>query len=143
MCIKKLCPLNTEYYEIEIKVKSTDIDLMGHVNNVVYLRYIQDAAVAHWTAKASDADQKAYFWVVTRHEIDYKRPAFLKDIIIAKTWVGAAKNGLFERFTALSRKEDGKLIAQARTIWCPVDPQTKRPIQVGESVYKRFSTNRS
>lgn len=132
---------NPEIFELEISVKPEDIDQLGHVNNVVYVRYIQEAAVAHWTSAANKEDQEKYLWVVTRHEIDYKRPAFDRDTLLAKTWVGAAKDGLFERFTDLIRKEDNKLIARARTIWCPIDPKTMRPTQVADSVYQKFSTN--
>jgi acyl-CoA thioester hydrolase len=134
--------MTPEIYELEIEVRAADIDQLGHVNNVVYLRYVQEAAIAHWTNSASKEDQQKYLWVVTRHEIDYKRPAFEQDILVAKTWVGAAKNGLFERFTDLQRKEDAKVIARARTIWCPIDPKTMRPTEVSESVYKHFSTNK-
>jgi acyl-CoA thioester hydrolase len=134
--------MTAEVFIQDIIVRQEDIDQLGHVNNVVYLRYVQEMAIAHWTASASPEDQAKYFWVVTRHEIDYKRPAFENDVIVGKTWVGAAKDGLFERFTDLVRKEDGKVIARARTVWCPIDPKTMRPTSVSESVYERFSTNR-
>ena len=127
-------------YTLEIQIQATDIDLLGHVNNVVYLRYVQEAAIAHWTAAADPADQERFFWVVTRHEIDYRRPAFLKDTILARTWVGKSEKGLFERFTELARKRDGKILASARTLWCPVDPATKRQVEVSPTVYARFSS---
>ena len=127
-------------YEIEIEVQESDIDLLGHVNNVIYLKFVQEAAVAHWTATADKEDQAKYFWVVTRHEIDYRRPAFREDTIVARTWVGKATHGLFERHTELLRKKDRKLLASARTIWCPIDPESKRPTEVSESVYRKFST---
>lgn len=133
--------MNPAIFEMDINVKPADIDLLGHVNNVVYLRYVQEIAVAHWTSAASKEDQDNYLWVVTRHEIDYLRPAFENDVLMARTWVGAAKDGLFERFTELSRNKDGKTIARARTIWCPIDPKTMRPTKVGVSVYDKFSTN--
>ncbi len=82
-------------YEIERSVEPADIDQLGHVNNVVYLRWVQDAAVAHWVAAASEAEQRSYLWVVTRHEIDYKRPAFAGDTIVARTWVGTASRFAF------------------------------------------------
>ena len=52
-----------------IKVASGDIDDMNHVNNVVYLRWVQDAAAAHWDAIASEELKNKYAWVVLRHEI--------------------------------------------------------------------------
>lgn len=130
-------------YEIEINIKTEDIDQLGHVNNVVYLRWVQDVAVAHWYAEASESDKENLLWVVIRHEIDYKRPAFADDIIIARTWVGAASRRAFERHTELIRKSDMKLLARARTLWCPIDANTKKPTDVSADVYERFSTHKS
>ena len=64
-----------EPVELAIRIEPSDIDELGHVNNVTYVRWVQDAAVAHWTAAAGAADQAALRWVVLRHEIDYQRAA--------------------------------------------------------------------
>jgi len=109
------------------------------VNNVVYLRWIQDAAVAHWTAAAPPADQAALVWVVVRHEIDYKRPAVADDAVLATTWVGSATRFAFDRHTELTRERDGKLLARARTVWCPIDRGTGKPADVSAEVRARFS----
>lgn len=77
-------------FELRITVGESDIDQLGHVNNVRYVQWVQDIAVAHWQATASEADQKGLLWVVLRHEIDYKQPCFLRDELIARTWVGSA-----------------------------------------------------
>jgi acyl-CoA thioester hydrolase len=103
-------------FEIAIPVEPADIDEMGHVNNVTYLRWVQDVAVAHWKAIAAVADQARLWWVVVRHEIDYKHPAFLGDEIIARTWVGVASRIRFERHTELLRSSDRCLLARARTL---------------------------
>ncbi len=128
-------------YEIEINVLESDIDLLGHVNNVVYLRWVQDAALAHWTAGASKEEQESIYWVVTRHEIDYKRSAMKGDTIIAKTWIGSAEKWSFERLTELRRKSDNKVLANARTFWCPINSISRRPINLTDEHYRRFSTN--
>ena len=128
-------------FEIERVVKPADIDQLGHVNNVVYLRWVQDAAVAHWLAAASEAEQRSLLWVVTRHEIDYKRPAFAEDIIVARTWVGAASHRQFERHTELRRKSDGKLLAKVRSLWCPISAETRQPVDVGAETFARFSVS--
>ena len=128
-------------YEIEIAIQPTDIDQLGHVNNIVYLRWVQEAAVAHWYAEASESDKENVLWVVVRHEIDYKRPAFAKDTIIARTWVGAASKRTFERRTEIIRKSDMKLLAKALTLWCPIDANTKKPTEVSADVYEKFSTH--
>lgn len=67
---------NPNFYTHPITVSAGDIDVMGHVNNVVYLRYVQEAATAHWQALADVKLQTAVLWVVLRHEIDYLAPAF-------------------------------------------------------------------
>jgi len=127
-------------YEMRIEVDESDIDELGHVNNVVYVRWVQDVAVAHWRAAAPAKDQENLRWVVMRHEIDYKRPAFVEDEIIAATWVGKASKLAFERHTELYRAADRNLLVKARTLWCPIDVKTGKPTQVSTEVRKRFST---
>ena len=122
-----------------IAVEPADIDGLGHVNNVVYLRWVQDIAIAHWRAVASAADQEKLLWIVVRHEIDYKQPARLGDLILAKTWVGAATRIKFERHTEMLRASDGILLAKARTIWCPIDALTGKLTSVNPEVRARFS----
>lgn len=127
-------------FEQKIEVEAPDIDQLGHVNNVTYLRWVQDIAVAHWTAVASKEDQKKFLWVVLRHEIDYKQPALLGDELIVRTWVGEATRLKFERHTEFSRTKDNRLVAKARTVWCSVDATTGRPIEVSSGVRAAFST---
>ncbi|MGA1997725.1 MAG: acyl-CoA thioesterase [Bryobacteraceae bacterium] len=133
--------MNTEPspFELTIAVEPADIDELGHVNNVAYLRWVQDVAVAHWRAIASALDQTKLRWVVVRHEIDYKHPAYLGDGIIAKTWVGTASRIRFERHTELLRASDRCLLAKARTLWCPIDAATGKPTGVGPGVRAGFS----
>jgi acyl-CoA thioester hydrolase len=126
-------------FELLIEVKPTDIDQLGHVNNVVYVRWVQDIAVAHWRAAASADQQDRLLWVVLRHEIDYKSPAVLGDSLAVKTWVGNASALKFERHTEFVRASDGRAIAQARTIWCPIDVKSRRPVAVGADVRESFS----
>lgn len=130
---------SAEVFELALAVAPADIDELGHVNNVAYLRWVQEAAAAHWKAAAPAADQEKLRWVVVRHEIDYLRPAFLGEEIIARTWVGAATRLKFERFTELLRASDGAVLAKARTVWCPVDSRTGKPAAVSAGVRARFS----
>ena len=123
-----------------VSVLPGDIDEQNHVNNTVYLRWVQDVAVAHWQAIASPDAQAAIGWVVLRHEIDYKTPATLDDEIVLRTWVGKATRLTFERFTEIRRKSNRQLFSQARTLWCPIDVQTGRPTRVSAEVRERFST---
>ena len=142
-----------EPFELPITVHDADIDELGHVNNVVYLRWVQEAATAHWRVLASEEERARLLWVVIRHEIDYKRPAMLGDVLVARTWVGEADGLAFERHTEIVREGDGagvpgkpatgllgrKLLARARTLWCPIDAKTMRPVEPGEEVRARFS----
>jgi acyl-CoA thioester hydrolase len=128
-------------FEIGVQITPDDIDQLGHVNNVVYLRWVQDAAIAHWRATAPAVDQASLRWVVLRHEINYKRPAFLGDEITARTWVGVATRHAFERHTELLRKSDGRMLARARTLWCPIDAETGKTTDVSAEVRSLFSVS--
>jgi len=128
-----------EPFELPIRVEPADIDELGHVNNVTYVRWVQDAAVAHWTAAAPAAERARLLWVVLRHEIDYKQAAHLGDEIVARTWVGAATRVRFERHTEILRARDRSVLARARTLWCPIDAATRRPTPVTAEVRSRFS----
>jgi len=132
--------LNQQSYQTTVPVLPEDIDEQNHVNNMVYLRWIQEIAIAHWRVLASAEAQKAISWVVLRHEIDYKTPAVLADEIQLVTWVGKATRLTFERFTEIKRKADGQLLARARTLWCPIDPNTGKPTRVPAEVRAQFST---
>jgi len=129
---------HSERFELPIRVEAADIDALGHVNNVVYVRWVQDAAVAHWMAVAPEADQARLFWIVVRHEIDYLQAAHLGDRIVARTWVGTATRLRFERHTEIVHA-DGGILARALTLWCPIDAATKRPTPVSAEVRSRFS----
>ena len=126
-------------YEILRPVEAADLDQLGHVNNVTYLRWVQDAAVAHWQAVAPAADQERVFWIVLRHEIDYLHPAMPGDTIVARTWVGGATRVRFERFTEVLRAGDRTVLAKARTMWCPIDAQKRRPVGVSAELRACFS----
>ena len=130
---------SADAFELSTRVLLDDIDELGHVNNTVYLRRVQDAATAHWQAVASAEDQAAIFWVVMRHEIDYKTPAFADDEILLRTWVGTASRLTFERHTEICRARDRQLLAQARTLWCPISSATGRPTRVSADVRGGFS----
>ena len=127
-------------FEMTVSVLPGDIDEQNHVNNTVYLRWVQEVATAHWQAVASPEAQKSIGWVVLRHEIDYKTSAALGDKIALRTWVGKATRLTFERFTEIRRNSDGQLLSKARTLWCPINTRTGRPARVPAEVRAQFST---
>src|SRR5262249_11508964 len=126
-------------FEMTVPVLPGDIDEQNHVNNTVYLRWVQDVATAHWRAVASSEAQEKVAWVVLRHEIDYEAPAVLGDGIVLRTWVGKATRLTFERFTEIRRNRDGRLLSKARTLWCPINSQNSRPVRVSAEVRAQFS----
>ena len=128
-----------EHFELAIDIGPDDIDDLGHVNNVVYVRWVQDVAIAHWSTAATTEQQAAVAWVAIRHEIDYKHPALPGDAIIARTWVGTADSHRFERNTEILRASDRKLLARARTLWCPVSRATGKLMRVSQEIRERFS----
>ena len=119
-------------YQHKIKVTGDDIDDLGHVNNVVYVRWVQDVAAAHWEHAAPAALKAKYAWVVLRHEIDYKNPAFLKDEITGFTWVGEHHGARFDRFVRIQC--EGRVLAEAKTSWCLLDAKTFRPIRIPHEI---------
>jgi acyl-CoA thioester hydrolase len=114
------------------------IDELGHVNNAVWVRWIQEVALAHWYSVADPAHQDDYIWVVVRHEIDYLRPAFEREVLIGRTWVGDAPKGArFDRHMEFVG-EDGKVRVRATTIWAIIDKASGRPIRVPAEVVAPF-----
>lgn len=126
-------------FELPREILPDDIDELGHVNNVVYLRWVQDVAIAHWSAASTPAQQAEVAWVAVRHEIDYKQSALPGDGIVARTWVGTADSHRFERHTEIVRAADGKVLARARTVWCPINRVTGRLARVSDEIRARFS----
>jgi acyl-CoA thioester hydrolase len=114
------------------------IDVLGHVNNAVWVQWMEQVAVAHWEAVAPQAHKDAFFWVVVRHEIDYLRAAFEGDRITARTWVGEAPKGArFDRHVEFTGN-DGRLCVRARTDWAIIDKASGKPIRVPAEVVAPF-----
>jgi len=111
-------------YELHFAVRAEEIDQLGHVNNVVYIQWVQDVATAHWKAAARPDHLANVLWVLARHEIDYKVSAMPGDDIIARTWVSEPDGIRYPRHVELIRGSDGKLLARSLTLWCPVDATT-------------------
>ena len=125
-------------HELILHVCKEDIDGLGHVNNVVYLSWIQDVATEHWLSVASPEQIAETVWVVVRHEIDYERPAQLGDEIIARTWVGDATPTTWDRHTEIRRKSDGQLLARAKSVYCPLNARSMRPRRLDAALQDPF-----
>jgi len=124
---------------LRVRAEPADIDGLGHVSNLVYLRWVLEAALAHSTVKG--LDEAAYKargqgWVVRRHEIDYVRAAFAGDQLVVETRVASVAAASSTRRTRILR--DGELLARAATNWAYVDFGTGRPMRIPEEVKSLF-----
>ena len=121
-----------------ITATADHIDELGHVNNAVWVQWIQEVALAHWYSVATPDHQARYFWVVVRHEIDYVRPATLGETVTGRTWVGEAPKGArFDRHMEFLGA-DSKVKVRAITQWAIIDQQAGRPIRVPGEVIAPF-----
>ena len=125
-------------FEHTFQVAPEDIDRLGHVNNVVYLRYAQDAATAHWYAAVPREHSKHLVWVVRRHEIDYLKPALAGEQLVARTWIGAGSGATLERFIEFRRAADAEVLAAVRSVWVALDARTLRPRRITEELRALF-----
>ncbi len=124
--------------KLQFTATPPDIDELGHVNNAVWVQWIQDVAVSHWSALASAAQVEAYVWVVVRHEIDYRRPLLPGGTVTARTWLADAPRGArFDRYVSFT-DADGTEFVRSLTTWAMIDRRTGRPQRVTAEVIDRF-----
>ena len=115
-----------------------DIDELGHVNNAVWVRWIQDMATAHWAAVARPEDQAAYIWVVVRHEIDYLGNVGPGAAVVARTWISDwPKGARFDRNVDFT-DATGKVIVRAKTTWAMIDKASGRIARVRDEIAAPF-----
>jgi len=119
-------------FQTNYSVETSHIDELNHVNNVVYLQWIQDIANLHWTQLKEGVDTAAYAWVVIRHEIDYAGQALLGDAIVAKTWVG--KTGGIRSIRHVEFYKENKLIVKAQTTFCLVNSKNFKPTRITDQL---------
>jgi acyl-CoA thioester hydrolase len=125
-------------FEHRIVAPSDAIDELGHVNNAVWVQWIQEVALAHWYSVADPRHQDDYIWVVVRHEIDYLRAAFEGEVLTGRTWVGEAPKGArFDRHMEFIGA-DGKVRVRAVTQWAIIDKASGRPLRVPPEVIAPF-----
>ena len=125
-------------FEKRITASDEHIDELGHVNNAVWVQWIQEVALGHWYSVADPAHQDDYIWVVVRHEIDYLRAVVEGETVTGRTWVGeAAKGARFDREMEFVG-DDGKVRVRARTTWAIIDKKAGRPIRVPPEMMAPF-----
>ena len=125
-------------FEQTFTATPADIDELGHVNNAVWVRWIQDMATSHWQAVAAPEHIAAYYWVVTRHEIDYRGNVGPGESVTGRTWIEAEPKG-----AQFDRRVDfvgavGKVIVRANTTWAMIDKVSGRLMRVRAEIAAPF-----
>lgn len=119
-----------------IQIEPADIDFMGHVNNAVYLRWVQDAVISYWQQIAPSEAVAKHLWVALKHEITYRAPAFQDDQILAEV-LATGVQGSRAFFTTLIQRGD-TILAEVKSSWCCIDTQTRRPARIARDLAARF-----
>jgi len=123
-------------YDHNIAVQPGEIDFMGHVNNAHYLHWVQDAVVAHWQKIAPAQAVAEHLWVALKHEITYRKPAFLDDEVIATVILEKVHGARAFYETVIRRGED--VLAEVKSSWCCIDAETLKPARIAEDIKRRF-----
>lgn len=114
------------------------IDEMDHVNNAVWLQWVEAVATAHWETVASAEHVATYVWFAVRHEIDYRGNIGLGESVVAKTWLPAAPTGArFERRVNFTNAI-GKVIVSVRSIWAIIERSSGRLVRIPKDVSDPF-----
>ncbi|MFA4892097.1 acyl-CoA thioesterase [Brevundimonas sp.] len=128
-----------EIFVVPLTVLPEHIDDNGHVNNVVYVGWLQDAGTTHWNARFDEAARARWSWVAVRHEIDYFRPLPPEARgVVARTWVGDPQGPRFSRYVRIEDGE-GRLCAQGVSEWVLVDAETMRPHRIPPMMLPAFA----
>jgi acyl-CoA thioester hydrolase len=123
-------------FRFPIGILPADIDHMGHVNNSVYLKWVQDAVVGYWEKVAPAEAVSSHLWVALKHEISYRRPAFLEDSVVADV-IAEKVQGARAFFTTIIKRGE-EVVAEVQSIWCCLDATSLRPARLAKDVVSRF-----
>lgn len=126
-------------FQHSIAIKADDIDFMGHVNNANYLTWVQDAVVSHWQNFAPSEALATHLWVALKHEITYRKPAFLEDEVIADVLLEKVQGARAFYTTVIRRGEE--VLAEVQSSWCCIDADTLRPMRIAKDIVSEFLGN--
>jgi acyl-CoA thioester hydrolase len=123
-------------FRYPVAIDPSDIDHMGHVNNAVYLKWVQEAVIDYWRSVAPPEAVAGHLWVALKHEITYRRPTFLQDIVVAEVIAEKMEGARAFFRTVLRRGED--VLSEIHSCWCCLDAATQRPARLARDVVGRF-----
>lgn len=119
-----------------VAITSEDIDHMGHVNNAVYLKWVQEAVIDYWHSIAPPDAVARHLWVALKHEITYLRPTFLQDVVVAEV-IAEKVHGARAMFTTVLRRGE-EVLSEIKSSWCCLDADSLRPARLARDVIGRF-----
>jgi acyl-CoA thioester hydrolase len=128
-------------FQLDLTVNATHLDEMHHVNNVVYLTWVQDVSEGHWKALATPEMRQNYYWVALRHELDYKGQGFLNDEILLKTHLIECGGVRSKRAVQIIRKADNQLLMESVTTWILMSVLTNKPARIPPEMLAIFPVN--
>lgn len=123
-------------HDFIISIDDADIDFMGHVNNAVYLKWVQAAVIDHWQCVAPEEAVAAYLWIAVRHEITYRLPALREDRLIASVSLERVQRE--SAFYDTTVKRGAEVIAEVRSRWCCIDAIARTPVRVTDEIVRCF-----
>ena len=127
-------------YRFSLTVPAEVVDGNGHVNNVAYVQWMQDAAISHSRASGCTQATEAIgaTWVARTHHVEYLRPAFAGDTVTVLTWVADFRKVRSLRKYKFLRAANSTVLAQAETDWVFVDAKTGRPMAIPDEIKNAF-----
>jgi acyl-CoA thioester hydrolase len=119
-----------------VAIQPDDIDHMGHVNNAVYLTWVQDAVIDYWRSVAPPDAVARHLWVALKHEITYLKPTFVQDIVVAEV-IAEKVEGARAFFSTVVRRGE-EVLSEIKSCWCCLDASTQRPSRLAREIVGRF-----
>jgi acyl-CoA thioester hydrolase len=131
-----MTPQAAQTCEYNVDVAAEDVDEMGHVNNAVYLKWVQAAVLRHWRCLAPKEVVAAHLWVALKHEISYLHPAFLHDHIVVRVVLEKLVGARAFYKTMINHGDE--VLAEIESCWCCLDSVTKKPVRLARDIVARF-----
>jgi acyl-CoA thioester hydrolase len=128
--------MTSEAYHHPIGILPGDIDHMGHVNNSVYLKWVQEAVIRYWEKVAPPEAVARHLWIALSHEIQYRRPTFLDDLVVADV-IAERVEGARAFFTTIIKRGE-EVLAEVKSSWCCLDAVSRKPARLAREIAARF-----
>jgi len=128
--------MGSQAYHHPIGICAEDIDHMGHVNNSVYLKWVQEAVIRYWEKVAPPEAVARHLWIALHHDIRYRRPTFLDDLVVADV-IAEKVEGARAFFTTIIKRGE-EVLAEVRSSWCCLDADSRRPVRLAQEISRRF-----